>query len=173
MLFRGAELKQPATDSPGAATPTTTSDSSFDPVLDELRRWEGMGTKEYEQFMSLDGLLNEFAMMWALREAFPLHFIVFKQTASHLPHEANVEQIFSRAGLLADPNLDPVHLVTLVKIGFNKAACNPSVEAITDKYMYYKLLFRGDAKGNAGKGKDKDNDQAASSSDPLVESDSG
>ena len=172
MLFRGAELKQPATDSPGAATPTTTSDSTFDPVLDELRRWEGMGTKEYEKFMSPDGLLNEFAMMWALREAFPLHFIVFKQTASHLPHEANVEQIFSRAGLLADPNLDPVNLVTLVKIGFNKAACNPSVEAITDKYMYYKL-FRGDAKGNAGKGKDKDNDQAASSSDPLVESDSG
>ena len=50
-------------------------------------------------------------MMWKLREAFPLHYIVFKQTASHLPHEANVEQIFSRAGLLADPNLEPAHLV--------------------------------------------------------------
>ena len=76
-------------------------------------------------------------------EAFPLHYIVFKQTASHLPHEANVEQIFSRAGLLADPNLDPAHLVMLVKIGFNKAACNPSVAVIMDKYFE---LFRG--KGN-------------------------
>ena len=34
---------------------------------------QGMGIKEYEKFMSADGLLNEFAMMWALRDAFPLH----------------------------------------------------------------------------------------------------
>ena len=61
------------------------------PVLDELRRWEGMGVKEYSNFVSADGLLNEFAMMWSLREAFPLHFIIFKQTACHLPHEGNVE----------------------------------------------------------------------------------
>ena len=32
-------------------------------------------------------LLNEFEMMWALRDKFPLHYIVFKQTASHIPHE--------------------------------------------------------------------------------------
>ena len=31
-------------------------------------------------------LLNEFAMHWALRTRFPLHFVIFKQTASHLPH---------------------------------------------------------------------------------------
>ena len=42
-------------------------------------------------------LLNEFALMWELRERFPLHFIVFKQTACHLSHEANVEQVSSRA----------------------------------------------------------------------------
>ena len=40
-------------------------------------------------------------MMWALRERFPLH--VFKQAASHLPHEANIEQFFSRAANLSDP----------------------------------------------------------------------
>ena len=33
------------------------------------------------------------------------NFTVFKQTACHLAHEANVEKVFSRAGLLADPNL--------------------------------------------------------------------
>ena len=37
-------------------------------------------------------MLNEFQMMWSLRKRFPLHYIVFKQIASHLPHEANVEQ---------------------------------------------------------------------------------
>ena len=46
------------------------------------------------------GLLNEFAMMYALRERFPLHYVVFRQTSSHLPHEANVEQVFSRSGLV-------------------------------------------------------------------------
>ena len=45
--------------------------------------------------------------MWALRDKFPLHFIVFKQAACHLPHKANVEQILSRAKLLSDPNLGP------------------------------------------------------------------
>ena len=39
----------------------------------------------------------------------------------------------------ADPNLDPAHLVALVKIGFNKAVCWPSVEAIKNKYYE---LFR-------------------------------
>ena len=55
---------------------------------------------------SASDLLNEFEMMWALRERFPLHYIVFKQTACHLAHEANVEQVFSRAGNLSDPNID-------------------------------------------------------------------
>ena len=131
-------------------------------MLDELRRWEGMGLKEYEKFMSADMLLNEFAMMWALREAYPLHYIIFKQTASHLPHEAFVEQIFSRAGLLADPNLDPARLVCLVKVGFNKAAFNPSLDAIIDKYYE---LFRGDVKAKESA---KAQSEAGCSSDPIA-----
>ena len=27
-------------------------------------------------------------MMWALKDRFPLHYVVFKQAASHIPHEA-------------------------------------------------------------------------------------
>ena len=45
-------------------------------------------------------------MMYTFRHRFPLHYVVFKQTASHLPHEANVEQVFSRAGRLSDPNMN-------------------------------------------------------------------
>jgi hypothetical protein len=29
-----------------------------------------------------------------MRLRFPLHFFVFKQTAAHLPFEANVERVF-------------------------------------------------------------------------------
>ena len=50
---------------------------------------------------------------------FPLHEIVFKMTASHLPHKANVEQYFSRAGALSDPNMDPDFLGKLVMVGVN------------------------------------------------------
>ena len=66
-------------------------------------------------------------------------------------------EIFSLAGVLADPNLDPDHLVRLVKIGFNKAAFEPTVAKIMDKYYE---LFRGGAKSQA-------KNQAGSSSDPA------
>ena len=48
-------------------------------------------------YITSDGMLNHFQMFWELRDRFPLHFIVFKQVSSHIPHEANVEQYFSRA----------------------------------------------------------------------------
>ena len=50
---------------------------------------------------------------------------VFKQTASHLPHEGNVEQIFSLGGRLSDPNMDPSYLATLVFVGSNEKVYMP------------------------------------------------
>jgi hypothetical protein len=119
-------------------------------VLDELKRWELLDPLVYSQYIGEDGLLNEFKMMWDLRETFPLHFIVFKQTACHLAHEANVEQVFSRAGLLADPNLlVPAHLSTLVMVRFNKNAFKQLLVAIKDKYDE---MFRN-KKGKEGIGR--------------------
>ena len=40
-------------------------------------------------------MINEFAFIRAERMEFPLHYFIFRQTASHLPHEGNVEQISS------------------------------------------------------------------------------
>ena len=69
---------------------------------------QNLSPDELQQYVTAEGMLNEFQMMWSLRKRFPLHYIVFKQIASHLPHEANVEQYFSRAGNVSDPNMDPV-----------------------------------------------------------------
>ena len=80
-------------------------------------------------------LLDEFAMMWAFRERFPLHYVLFKQTACHISREANVERLFSRAGNLSDPNIDTHVLATLTRIGFNRFAYESSWEAI--KAAYY------------------------------------
>ena len=82
-----------------------------------------------------DEIFNEFWMMWDLRFEFPLHFIVFKQCASHLLHEANVEQIFSLAGRLSDLNLDPDQLAMLVRIHFNKKAWMPTTDEIRELYF--------------------------------------
>ena len=100
-LFRGASLVEGLEGSPAART----QNDDFDPVTDEIEQWERLSQDSLSKFVDDGSLLNEFAMMWELRERFPLHFVVFKQTACHLSHEANVEQVFSRAGNLSDPNM--------------------------------------------------------------------
>ena len=64
---------------------------------------------------------------------------VFRQAASHLPHEGNVEQVFSRAGNLSDPNMATDTLATLTSAAINGASYRPPVAAILDKYF---KLFR-------------------------------
>ena len=73
----------------------------------------------YKLYYDEDDILNKFRMLWDLRKEFPVHFTVFKQCASHLHHQANVEQIFSLAGRLSDPNLDLYRLPKLVRIHFS------------------------------------------------------
>ena len=44
-------------------------------------------------------------------------------------HEANVEQVISRAGRMSDPNMDPAFLGTLVIVGMNKKNHSPLLNA--------------------------------------------
>ncbi len=141
-LFRGASLKQSSTDSSVSAA---ADEETADTVLDELKRWEDKDLQEYSQYIAEDGLLNEFKMMWELRKSFPLHITIFKQTACHLSHEANVEQVFSRAGLLADPNLLPAHLSTLVMVAFNKNAFKPQIAVGVSRGAFAKFRPEKDA----------------------------
>ena len=115
-------------------------DAGFDEVTDEIARWEALNSKEIECFRKADGLIDEFALLWAMRLRFQLHFFVFKQTASHLPFEANVERVFSVAGYLSDPCRHAEHLVDVVMAAVNRKAFDPSIEAI--RAQYYEM-FRG------------------------------
>ena len=86
-----------------------------DEVTIEVERWKSISSDTLAPFKDANtGMINEFAFMWAQRKNFPIHYFVFKQTASHLPHEGNVEQIFSLGGRLSDPNMNPAYLATLV-----------------------------------------------------------
>ena len=57
-----------------------------------------------------------------------------------MPHEANVEQVFSRAGRISDPNMNPAYLGMLVMVGMNKKNYSPPLNTI--KELYYSR-FRG------------------------------
>lgn len=72
-----------------------------------------------------------------VRAAFPLHYTVFKQTASHLPHEGNSEQLFSRAGGLSDDNgkMDPARLAVWTAIGVNYSTYRPTDKQILERYL--------------------------------------
>ena len=129
-LFRGSSMVDGPADSPFAADNT----GDFDAVTEEIDRWKHMSSEVWQPFIDEDRLLNEFQMMWALRERFPLHFVIFKRTACHLAHEGNVEQVFSRSENLSDPNMDPEYLAFLTMIAVNRSAFWPTKEAITGKY---------------------------------------
>ena len=125
---------------------TVAESSEFDTSTDEIRRWSSLSEGECQRFVSAeDGILNEFEMMCQLRDLFPLHFVVFKQTACHLAAEANVERVFSRAGQLSEVNLDPDSLADMVSIMVNKLEYKPSVKDIMDKYYE---MFRGKNSAN-------------------------
>ena len=109
----------------------------FDTVTDEIKRWTTIDQAQIDEFMDKDGIINEFALVYKLRNAFPLHYILFKQVSSHLCHEANTEQLFSLAGGLSDDNgkMDPYRLSIWVSIAANRKVFMPTKQAILERYM--------------------------------------
>ena len=119
--------------------PATTA-GDYDTVTEEATRWVALDAMTIREFRDDEGIVNEFALVYHLRQSFPLHFIVFKQTASHLPHEANspnTEQLFSRSGALSDDNgkMDPARLAVWTSIGVNYSTFKPTNEQILERYM--------------------------------------
>ncbi|KAL1495272.1 hypothetical protein AB1Y20_017132 [Prymnesium parvum] len=118
-------------------------ENNKDSVTDEIDSWKHMSREKYKVYEDEDEIINEFQMMWELRLEFPHHYIVFLQCAAHLLHEANVEQIFSLAGRLSDPSLNPTNLENMVRVHYNKKAFMPSMKPIRERY-YRKYRKAGD-----------------------------
>ena len=123
-------------DEEAATAAAADDDDENDELTLEVERWKSISTDTVNTFKSKEtGMLNEFAFMWAKRKDFPLHYFVFRQTASHLPHEGNVEQIFSLGGRLSDPNMNPAYLATLVFMGANQKVFMPPVKEVWQRYL--------------------------------------
>ena len=113
--------------------PVTDSDT----VMDEVDRWSKLDKVTIKEFRDDAGIVNEFALLYKLRGAFPLHYTVFKQTAAHIPHEGNSEQLFSRSGALSDSNgkMDPARLAVWTSIGVNYSTFQPSDKQIIERHL--------------------------------------
>ena len=123
-------------DHNNTGAPTGAPTEANDEVSIEVERWKAISLDTLVAYKDKETLMiNEFAFMWAKRKDFPLHYFVFKQTASHLPHEGNVEQIFSLGGRLSDPNMNPSYLASLVFVGSNRKVFMLSTKAILQRYL--------------------------------------
>ena len=121
-----------------ANTGTAGSDAEeygSDPVFNEVTQWKNLDRNLINKHKDKDGLVNEFALLYEVRLSFPLHYILFRQTASHIAHEANSERLFSLSGRLADPNMDPKELGIFAKLASNASVYKPSYDAILQRYM--------------------------------------
>jgi hypothetical protein len=62
-----------------------------DRVVNEVKGWEALSKDRCQPFKSPStGLLDEFALLFALRREFPLHFFVFKQVCIPYRHYCSV-----------------------------------------------------------------------------------
>ena len=87
-------------------------------------------------FKDEGGLLDEFKLLYAVRDEAPLHYALFKQVSSHLAHEGNAEETFSLSGKLSDRNgkTDPGFLSTITRVNKNRSRFDPSAELVLKAY---------------------------------------
>jgi len=107
-----------------------------DTVALEIAKWKVLPAETVGKYKDVDGLVDEFALLFSLREQFPLHCLLFKRLAADLPHEANAESTFSLSGRLSSDNThtSPGGLSTFVRINKNRAVYEPKREETFKAY---------------------------------------
>lgn len=140
-LFDGLEI---GVDEDGDVEGAGSDDSgpaaaeSRDQVMDEVKRWSILPAARIQPFKHVPtGSLNEFKLLHSLKEEFPLHFFVFRQTAIHIGAEANAETTFSLSGSLSNPNTktNPHFLSLMTRAKKNRACLDPPASKVLEKYL--------------------------------------
>ena len=82
-------------------------------------------------------MIDEFSLMHAVKDKFPLHYTAFRQTAPHISHEADVESLFSLAKGLTHWNMEPgfLRVLTLLK------GCTVYEPTIEEMWVAYKEKY--------------------------------
>ena len=135
-LFRSQSVTASLNSS--ATSATASHSSSGDVVQMEAQRWSALPQEVIQACDPGGGVINEFDLIYSVRQEFPLHYTLFRQIATHIAHEANSESTFSEAGGLTHHRMNADFLSLLVRINGNKATCKPAWE---DIYEEYKIRF--------------------------------
>jgi hypothetical protein len=104
----------------------------------EVSRWASLPAAKIQPFINeASGMLNEFQLLFSLKNEFPLHFFVFRRTCVHIGHEGNAEDTFSLSGSLSNENTHTAisFLSRLTRIQRNKARYTPPVSKVLDRYL--------------------------------------
>ena len=110
-------------------------EDELDAVQREVEEWSVLPAAVISSHIDVTtNMINEFSLMHAIKETFPLHYTTFRQTAAHISHEADVESLFSLAKGLTHWNMRPgfLRVLTLLK------GCTVFEPTIEDVWSAYK-----------------------------------
>ena len=116
---------------------TPPGDEAGDQVNAEAQAWAALPEAEVALHRNGLGLVVEFALTSRLKKKFPLHYIVFRQSPSHLSHEGNAERVFfgAKISVRVDAKMRSSVSRLATKIGVNKKRFKPTVAAIWARYQ--------------------------------------
>lgn len=123
---------------PDNTAPAEEVGAGSDALMLEVSRWATLPSVKIEPFrIASSGMLDEFKLIFSLRNEFPLHFFVFRQTCVHIGHEANAEDTFSLSGSLSNENTHTGinFLSRLTRIRKNKKRFTPATYDVLNKYL--------------------------------------
>ena len=115
-------------------SPPADASQDDDAVLREVEEWAALPATIISKHTNrVTNMINEFTLMHELKDSFPLHYTVFRQTAVHISHEADVESLFSLAKGLTHWNMKPAFLrvLTLLK---SCIVYEPTIEEMWEEY---------------------------------------
>ena len=118
-------------------------------------------------FKDENGMIDEYKMIFSLRDEFPLHYQLFRRMNSHISSEANAESTFSLSGKLSNNNrqTDSDNLSCLVRIESNRKNYTPSSDEVFKAYKskFGNTTLGDDVEDLSSDASDSDSDSSDSS----------
>jgi len=103
----------------------------------EIQRWSALPAERVDAYREDCGMINEYKLLFDMRQEFPLHFFLFRQTCVHIAHEANAENTFSLSGSLSNENTHTgsCFLSRSTRIQSNKCRLKPDPKLVLKRYL--------------------------------------
>mmetsp|Transcript_67922 Transcript_67922/g.203086 ORF Transcript_67922/g.203086 Transcript_67922/m.203086 type:complete len:206 (-) Transcript_67922:12-629(-) len=111
-----------------------------DAVTLEIAKWKVLPAETVGKYKDVDGLVDEFALLFSLRKQFPLHFLLLRGLRLTCHTKQTLSRLFSLSGRLSSDNThtSPGGLSTYVRINKNRAVYDPTRD---ETFKAYRQTF--------------------------------